>query len=108
VVTQRWRSPVALQNRYAALAGVTSAAVALGLGELAALLVSPRSSPLVAVGGIVIDKVPESGKELAISLFGTYDKFALQVGTVVVLGAFAAAIGIAATRRMWLGYAGVG
>ena len=56
-----------------------------GLGELVALVVAPRSAPLVAVGGVVIDNVPEGGKELAIRLFGTHDKLALQVGTVIVL-----------------------
>ena len=49
----------------------------------------------MAVGGVVIDKVPESGKELAIRLFGTYDKMALQIGTVVVLCAIAAVLGAA-------------
>jgi DMSO/TMAO reductase YedYZ molybdopterin-dependent catalytic subunit len=81
--------------------------MALGLGEAVAVLVSPRSSPLVAVGGVVIDRVPESGKELAITLFGTYDKLALQVGTVVLLAVFAALVGVLATRRLWWGLAGI-
>jgi DMSO/TMAO reductase YedYZ molybdopterin-dependent catalytic subunit len=99
---------VQTQKRYGALAGVAAAAVALGVGELVALVVAPRSGPLVAVSGVVIDKVPESGKDLAISLFGTYDKFALQVGTIVLLLAFAAVVGILGQRRLWYGMAGIG
>jgi DMSO/TMAO reductase YedYZ molybdopterin-dependent catalytic subunit len=92
----------------AALSGVAAAAVALGLGELVAAVVSPQSGPLVAVGGVVIDRVPESGKELAIRLFGTNDKIALQVGTVVILLGIAAALGVAAARWAYVGYAGIG
>jgi DMSO/TMAO reductase YedYZ molybdopterin-dependent catalytic subunit len=99
---------VQTQKRYGAIAGVAAAAVALGIGELVALPVAPRSGPLVAVSGVVIDKVPEWGKNLAISLFGTYDKFALQVGTVLLLLVFAAVVGVLGQRRLWLGLAGVG
>src|SRR5262245_60726582 len=99
---------VQTKKRYGALAGIAAAAVAIGLGELIGLAVEPRSGPLVAVGGVVVDKVPEGGKDLAIKLFGTYDKFALQVGTIVVLLAFAAVIGILGLRRLWYGLAGIG
>ena len=99
---------MALTTRYGALAGIAAGAVALGVGELASIPIEPRSGPLVAVSGLVIDKVPESGKDLAISLFGTNDKLALQVGTILLLLGFAAAIGALATRRAWLGYAGIG
>ena len=57
---------------------------------------------------MVIDKVPEGGKDLAIRLFGTYDKLALQVGTIVLLLAFAAAVGVLGLRRLWYGLAGIG
>jgi hypothetical protein len=49
--------------------------------------------PLVAVGGVVVDNVPEAVKQFAIDVFGTNDKLALQVGTVVLLCAFAAVLG---------------
>ena len=92
---------------YGALAGVAAAAVALAIGELMALVLAPRSGPLVAVGGAIIDGVPESGKELAIRLFGVYDKVALQVGTVVILGAIAGVLGAASVRRLWIGLVGI-
>lgn len=92
----------------AALAGIAAAAVALGAAELVASLTGPRSAPVIAVGGVVIDSVPESGKEFAIRLFGVYDKQALLLGTLLLLAVFAALIGIGASRKPWLGYAGIG
>jgi len=85
---------------------VAAVATGLGLGELVAVIVDPRSSPLVAVDGLVIDRVPESGKELAIRIFGTNDKIALQIGTVVLLGLICAGLGALARRRRWVGFAG--
>ncbi|MCO1598347.1 molybdopterin-dependent oxidoreductase [Micromonospora sp. RHAY321] len=94
-------------RRYAALAGVTAAAVAIGIAEPVAVLTGPRSAPLVAVGGVVVDAVPESLKQLAIDIFGTADKIALLVGTALLLGAFAALLGVLAVRRLALGLAGI-
>lgn len=64
----------------AALAGVVSAAVFLAVAELVALLVAREGSPILAVGGFVIDIVPQPFKEFAIATFGEYDKIALLVG----------------------------
>ncbi|WP_344075763.1 molybdopterin-dependent oxidoreductase [Luedemannella helvata] len=94
-------------KRDGAVAGVVAAGVAIGVAELVAVLTGPRTAPLVAVGGWVVDHVPEAGKELAIDLFGTYDKVALLIGTSVLLAAFAAGIGVLAVRRRYLGYAGI-
>jgi DMSO/TMAO reductase YedYZ molybdopterin-dependent catalytic subunit len=104
VTTPRTASP----RWYAAAAGVAAAAAALGAGEIVAAAVNARSSPLIAVGGVVIDKVPESGKELAIRLFGTYDKLALEIGTVAVVCALAAVLGVLSRTRLWIGLAGFG
>ena len=99
---------VAKDRKYAGIAGVVAAAVALGVGELIGLVVSARSAPLVAVGGVVIDNVPEWGKNFAIQVFGTHDKLALQVGTVIVLALIAGGVGVGAWYRLWIGYAGIG
>ncbi|MCW2642969.1 MAG: molybdopterin binding oxidoreductase [Dactylosporangium sp.] len=95
------------QRRYAALAGLAAAAVALGVAELFAVLTGARSAPLVAVGGVVVDTVPASVKEFAVRVFYTYDKLALLVGTAVVVGAFAALLGILALRRRSYGLVGI-
>jgi DMSO/TMAO reductase YedYZ molybdopterin-dependent catalytic subunit len=95
-------------RRFGALAGLAAAAVALGVAEAVAILTGATTSPLVAVGGVVIDSVPAKVKDLAVSVFYTYDKLALTIGTLVLLAAFAAAVGILATRRIVYGYAGIG
>jgi DMSO/TMAO reductase YedYZ molybdopterin-dependent catalytic subunit len=94
-------------KRFSALAGATAAGVALAVGELLAALIAPESAPLVSVGGVIIDHVPEGGKDLAIQLFGTNDKLALQVGTIIILLGIAAVLGILAARRLWFGIAGL-
>ncbi|GHJ51604.1 oxidoreductase [Nonomuraea sp. TT08I-71] len=91
----------------AALAGVTAAVVAIGVAEPVAVFTGPRSAPLIAVGGLVVDAVPEPLKQFAIAVFGRYDKVALLVGTAVLLTAIAALLGVLAARRLWLGLAGI-
>ncbi|MER7890398.1 molybdopterin-dependent oxidoreductase [Micromonospora sp. NPDC094482] len=93
--------------RFAALAGITSAAVAIGVAELVAVLTGPRSAPLVAVGGVVVDTVPEPLKQFAIDLFGRYDKLALLTGTALLLAAFATLLGVLSVRRLAVGLAGI-
>jgi DMSO/TMAO reductase YedYZ molybdopterin-dependent catalytic subunit len=90
-----------------AAAGVLAAAVAMGVGQLAAGLGAAQSSPVVAVGQAAIDLTPLPIKDFAISTFGADDKNALLVGILVILAAFAAVIGILAMRRLALGLAGL-
>jgi hypothetical protein len=82
----------------AAVAGLLSAGVALGVAELPADLVGPQSSPVVAVGDTVITLVPEPVKAFAIRTFGEDDKTALVVGTLAVLALYAAVVGVLALR----------
>ncbi|MBQ1060406.1 sulfite oxidase [Micromonospora sp. C41] len=96
-----------LSPRRAASAGVVAAVVALGAAEPVAVLTGPRSAPLVAVGGLVVDLVPEPLKQFAISVFGTYDKIALLIGTALLLAVFGALLGLAAARRLVIGLAGI-
>ncbi|GAB3953448.1 hypothetical protein GCM10027614_58880 [Micromonospora vulcania] len=56
---------------------------------------------------MVVDAVPQSLKQFAIDLFGTADKIALLVGTAVLLGGFAALLGVLAVRRLTIGLAGI-
>lgn len=92
---------------YGALAGVTAAAAALGVAELIAIATGPQSAPLVAVGGVVVDSVPPSVKNLAVRVFFTYDKIALITGTLVLLALFAASFGMLAVRNIAYGIGGV-
>jgi DMSO/TMAO reductase YedYZ molybdopterin-dependent catalytic subunit len=91
----------------AALAGLLSAAVALGVAELAAGLIGPASSPVIAVGDSVIPLTPEPVKQFAIDTFGEQDKVALVVGTLVLVGLYAAVLGLLALRDRRIGVAGI-
>ncbi|WP_369132093.1 molybdopterin-dependent oxidoreductase [Modestobacter sp. I12A-02662] len=91
-----------------ALAGLVSAAVALGVAELVAGLVGPSSSPVVAVGDVVITLTPEPVKAFAIATFGEQDKVALVVGTLVLLALAALLLGLGSLRSARLGVAGIG
>lgn len=65
---------------WAALAGLIGGGVFLATAELFALLFARAASPILAVGGFVIDIVPQPFKEFAIATFGEYDKIALLAG----------------------------
>src|SRR5208282_2737148 len=90
-----------------AIAGVLAAGTALGVGQLVAGLTGANGSPVVAVGQLQIDFTPPWLKNFAINEFGSDDKLALVSGILVVLGIFAAVIGVAATRRLGYGMAGL-
>lgn len=79
---------------WAGIAGVVSAAVLLAVSELAALIIAPDASPLLAVGSVVIDVVPRPLKEFAIEVFGAADKIVLLAGLGVAATVAAAAAGI--------------
>ncbi|WP_258726346.1 molybdopterin-dependent oxidoreductase [Cellulomonas sp. NS3] len=93
------------RTRFAALAGLAAGAVTLGVAALAAGLVSASADPLVAVGATFVDATPAWLKDLAIAAFGTADKLALTVGSVVVLAGLAALAGVLAARRWAFGAA---
>jgi DMSO/TMAO reductase YedYZ molybdopterin-dependent catalytic subunit len=102
------RAAAARSWRHGALCGLTAAAAALGTAELVSVFTGPQSSPLVAVGGVVVDSVPASVKDFATSVFYTYDKLALIIGTLVILALFAIGFGILAVRNVAYGVVGVG
>lgn len=69
---------------HGALAGLLALAAALGVAELVAALVRPEASPVVAIGGEIIDLSPTWLKEFGIQTFGTADK-PILVGSIVVV-----------------------
>lgn len=77
----------------AALVTVLAVGAAVGVGHLVAGLVSPASSPFVAVGDTVIRFSPQVLTEFAKTTFGVYDKPVLLAGMAVVMGLIAAFVG---------------
>ena len=91
--------PPRLSRRFAAALGVLAVGAALGVGHLVAAIVSPASSPYVAVGNTVIRLAPPWLVEFAKTAFGTSDKAVLLAGVAVVLVLVAVAAGLASARR---------
>jgi DMSO/TMAO reductase YedYZ molybdopterin-dependent catalytic subunit len=91
-----------------AVAGLLTAAVAVGAGQLIAGFTIPASSPVICVGQAAIDHTPQPVKDWAISTFGANDKNVLLGGIVVVLAIAAATIGVLAVGRLAVGLWGLG
>ncbi len=87
---------------------MAAAAVAVGVAEVVAVLTGPLSSPLIAVGGVVVDNVPAPVKDFGVRVFGVHDKTALIVGTALLLAVYAFGLGVAAVRSWRLALAGIG
>ncbi len=100
---QRW-----WKEWWGALAGLVSAAAALGVAEAVAATSRTFQSPVLDVGDRVVDTVPNSVKELAIRWFGTNDKVALLAGIGAILAVYAAAVGaLAFGRRLMIALGGI-
>lgn len=87
----------------AATTGVLAMLAALASGHLAAGMVSPASSPFVAVGDTVIRFSPQWLTEFAKATFGVADKPVLLAGMAVVITVVAAAAGLASRRSATAG-----
>lgn len=86
-----------------ALAGILSAAAALGVANLVAAFVRPQASPVIAVGDAFIDHTPPWLKNFAVQYFGTNDKNALLIGMYVTITLLAMVIGMIAARHVSVG-----
>lgn len=80
-------------------AGVLASLAGMACGHLAASLLVPSSSPVLAVGSEVIDRTPVSLKDWAIRQFGENDKTVLVASVLVVTLLAAAVAGVLARRR---------
>jgi len=89
------------------ITGLLSGAAGVCVGFLIAGLTGAIGSPVVAVAQLAIDLSPPAVKNFAISKFGTNDKLVLQIGVLVVLAVFSAAIGMLAQRRQANGLTGI-
>ncbi len=89
-------------SRLAALAGAAAAGLSLGLAELVAGLTESVPSAVASVGAIVVERTPSVVERTAISIFGTADKGALAIGTVIIALIVGAVVGVVGRRRRWL------
>jgi DMSO/TMAO reductase YedYZ molybdopterin-dependent catalytic subunit len=86
-------------NLWAAVSGVVAAGVVLATAELIALFAGAETSPLFAVGSLVIDLAPPGVKDFMIGLFGTGDKAVLLILLGIVVLALAVLAGLLERRR---------
>jgi DMSO/TMAO reductase YedYZ molybdopterin-dependent catalytic subunit len=91
-------TPSRLSVPVAALVGLLSVAAGLGAGHLVGGLVSPTSSPFLAVGGTAIDLTPTWLKDFAVRTFGTYDKLVLLLSMAVVIALTGVVAGLLSRR----------
>jgi DMSO/TMAO reductase YedYZ molybdopterin-dependent catalytic subunit len=83
----------------AAFAGAVAGAVGIAASELLAGIVPGVPSLVVAVGSLVIALQPPGAKDVAVGLFGTNDKTAINVAVVVVALLVATTAGILGRHR---------
>ncbi|MGN6754056.1 MAG: molybdopterin-dependent oxidoreductase [Intrasporangium sp.] len=90
----------------AALEGIVAGVLAIGIATLLAGLLSVagmaggQPSPVPAVAEAFIDRTPPWLKNFATSTFGTNDKLALLVGTLIVLALVCAGVGLLTRSRV--------
>ncbi|GAA2783012.1 molybdopterin-dependent oxidoreductase [Crossiella cryophila] len=89
----------------AALIGLLGVLAALGAGHLAAGVLEPGASPLLAVGNAAIDATPAVVKDFAVRTFGTADKLVLLIGMAVVLAGLGVLAGLLSRRAPRAGQA---
>ena len=90
-----------------ALAGIGAALAAVGVGHAIAGLLDPVTSPILAVGSVLIDAAPTPAKEFAVRTFGNYDKPILIGSVGLALMIFAAGLGLIAWRHRRVAIIGI-
>ena len=91
--------------RFPGFSGAISVLLALGLTELAAGWFVGVPSAIASVGSIIVDTTPSQIERFAISVFGTADKGALAIGTIIVALLVGVVIGRFAAKRFWIAVA---
>ncbi|HUR15886.1 MAG TPA: molybdopterin-dependent oxidoreductase [Candidatus Limnocylindrales bacterium] len=86
-------------------AGAAAGAVAIGVGEITAALLG-GTSIIAAVGTLVIALQPPGGKDLAVQLFGTNDKLALEIGAALGGILVGALLGVFSRKDVRIGVIG--
>jgi hypothetical protein len=84
--------------------GVLAAAVGIGVATLAAAFVRPQASPVSAVRGVFIDRIPAALRHAAVAHLGTHGQTVLLIGAI---GLLAMVLGLMARRNVSVGVAGI-
>jgi hypothetical protein len=87
-----------------AVMGFLAAAVAIGVATLVAAFVRPQASPVSAVGGVFLNRLPATLRIHLMAHFGAHGQTVLLLGTV---GFLAIVLGFMARRNPSVGVAGI-
>ena len=87
-----------------AVTGLLAAAVAIGVATFAAAFVRPQASPVSAVAGVFIDRLPAALKTHLMAHFGAHGQTVLLLGAI---GLVAMVLGCMARRNPSIGVAGI-
>jgi DMSO/TMAO reductase YedYZ molybdopterin-dependent catalytic subunit len=87
------------------IAGVTAAAVSLGVAQLVGIPFGARADARAAIGSAAVDLTPGAIKEWGIQTLGSLDKFFVSAAVLVAIAAIAAIAGTLETARRPLGSA---
>jgi len=90
-----------------AVTGFLAAAVAIGVTTLAAAVVRPPVSPIVAVGNVFIDRTPAALRNLVAAHFGQHGRTVLLLGLYVIIALLATMVGVLTRRAPALGVASI-
>jgi DMSO/TMAO reductase YedYZ molybdopterin-dependent catalytic subunit len=92
----------------ALIAGALAGALGIAAGEMMAGLFEGAPSLVIAIGDTIIEYQPPWGKDLAVALFGTNDKLAVNAGIVIAAVGIAAVLGVVGRRDWRVPLAGFG
>jgi hypothetical protein len=87
-----------------AVTGFLAAAVAIGVATLVAAFVRPQASPVSAVSGVFLDRIPATLRNHLVAHFGAHGATVLLLGAVALI---AMVLGCLARRKPSVGVAGV-
>jgi hypothetical protein len=82
-------------------------AVVIGVSTLAAALLRSSVSPVAAMGGVFVDRMPAGLRNAVIRHFGAHGRAVLLLGMFAAIAVIALVIGVLARRAPALGVAGI-
>jgi hypothetical protein len=85
--------------------GLLAVEVAIGVSTLAAAFVRPQAAPIIADGGVFVDRIPAGLRNAAMTHFGSHGRTVLLIGMYLAIAALALGIGMLSRRAAALGVA---
>jgi hypothetical protein len=85
--------------------GLLAVEVAIGVSTLAAAFVRPQAAPIIAGGGVFVDRIPAGLRNAAMTHFGSHGRTVLLIGMYLAIAVLALGLGMLSRRAAALGVA---